>query len=281
MQEPPIPSDEAQRLRELYSYEVLDTATEAALDAIVQEAALVCGTDFGALTMVDWNRQWFKAQCGFSLKETVRGQSICGHGILSRSFFEVPDTEADERFCGNPLLHTLGVRFYGGTQLIGAEGNVLGMLCVLDAQPRQLSPLQKTRLTSLAIQAMELLETRRQRRRMQWLGEMINKLRDEIYLFDLTTQVLLFANEAAIEGGGVEVGVMSVEDVTPAVDAKTLHRHMHRLKAESSEVSYDTLLERSHGQILVEARWQRLSGTGHGLAMCTLRDLSGRRQGPV
>ncbi len=76
MQEAPFPPDEAQRLKELYSYDVLDTDTESALDAIVQSAAAICGTTFGALTMVDKNRQWFMAQSGFSLKETFRSQSI-------------------------------------------------------------------------------------------------------------------------------------------------------------------------------------------------------------
>jgi len=58
-------------------------------------------------------------------------------------------------------LHALGVRYDGGTQLIGAHGNVPGMFCVLDAQPKQLSHSQRAPLTSLAIEAMELLETRR------------------------------------------------------------------------------------------------------------------------
>lgn len=277
MQEAPLPIDEVQRLRELYSYEVLDTATETALDDIVQEAAAVCGTTFGALTMVDKNRQWFKAQCGFSLKETVRSQSICGHGILSRSFFEVPDTEADARFCENPLLQTLGVRFYGGTQLIGAQGNVLGMLCVLDPEPRQLSAAQKARLATLSIQAMELLEAHRRRRRMQWLGEMVSQVRDEIYLFDLGTQVLLYANEAATEQGGAEVGATTLEEVTPAVEPQTLEQHMRSLQAQACEVSCDTWVARVRGRIPVEARWQRLQSSGHALVMCTLRDITERQ----
>lgn len=56
MQTAPIPLDETHRLHELYSYEVLDTATEQALDDIVWSAATICGTAFSALTLVDRNR---------------------------------------------------------------------------------------------------------------------------------------------------------------------------------------------------------------------------------
>ncbi len=207
-----------------------------------------------------------------------RLQSICGHGILSRSFFEVPDTQADTRFSDNPLLQTLGVRFYGGTQLIGAQGRVLGMLCVLDPEPQLLSDTQKTQLTTLAIQVMELLEAHRQRRRMQWLGAMISQVADEIYLFDLSTQVLLYANEAATQQGAAEVGETGLDEVTPVLHPHELARHIERLKMDATEVVYDTWVLRAQGPTPVEARWQRLKGPGHTLAMCTLRDATQRQQ---
>lgn len=273
MQPAPIPLDDVQRLKELYSYDILDTSTEQALDELVQSAATLCGTAFGALTLVDRDRQWFKAQCGFSLKETVRSQSVCGHGILTRAFFEVPDTQADARFRENPLLETLGVRFYGGTQLIGAEGHVLGMLCVLDPEPQSLSAAQQTRLATLAIRAMELLEQHRQRRRLEWLGAMVSQVPDEIYLFDLDTHVLLHANEAALRHGAVDFSEIGLETITPAIAEKQLSAYLRLLEDGAPEVSYKTSVERAGARVQVEARWQRLKSAAHALVMCTLRTL--------
>lgn len=278
MQVAPIPLDDDQRLKELYSYEILDTSTEQALDELVQSAAAVCGTAFGALTLVDRNRQWFKAQCGFSLKETVRSQSVCGHGILTRAFFEVPDTQADERFRENPLLETLGVRFYGGTQLIGEQGHVLGMLCVLDPEPQSLSAAQQAHLTSLAIRAMALLEGHRQRRRLEWLGALVSQVQDEIYLFDLETQMLLHANEAAMRSDGTDLSLMALESITPAVSEKEMATYLRLLEDGAPEVSYITWVERAGARLQVEARWQRLKSSAHALVMCTLRDVTHRNR---
>ena len=274
----PIPLNEPERIRELYSYEVLDTGTEKALEDIVQSAAAICGTTFGAISLIDKDRQWFKAQCGFSLKQTLRSESICGHGILTRTFFEVPDTHADLRFKENELLESLGVRFYGGTQLIGTEGNVLGMLCVLDPEPQRLSQSQQTQLATLAMRAMELLESHRQRRRMEWLGALVSQVSDEIYLFDLGTHVLLHANESATRNRLEDIAALGLEDITPDVPAGEMASVLKRLQDGGSEVAYETWVERARGLTPVEARWQRLTASGNALVMCTLRDITDKQK---
>ena len=272
----PIPPCESQRLKELYSYEVLDTATDKALDDIAQSAATICGTTFGAISLIDLDRQWFKAQFGFSLKQTVRSDSICGHGILHRAFFEVPDTEADQRFQDNPLLKSLGVRFYGGTQLIGADGHVLGMLCVLDPQPKHLSTSQRTQLATLSIKAMELLEAHRLRRRMEWLGALVNQGLDEIDLFDFKTLMLVHANDAANNHLGADHGEVKLAGFTSELAASEFDAYLCLLEGGAEEVSFQTWIIRAAGRIPVEVRWQRLCTSGHALVMCTLRDISQR-----
>ena len=56
----PIPPCESQRLKELYSYEVFDTATDKALDDIAQSATTICGTTFGAGFggLMCWKTRW-------------------------------------------------------------------------------------------------------------------------------------------------------------------------------------------------------------------------------
>jgi signal transduction histidine kinase len=278
MQIAPIPIDESKRLRELYSYEVLDTATEKALDDIVQAAATLCGTTFGALSLIDRDRQWFKAQVGFCLKETLRSQSICSHGILSRSFFEVPDTQADLRFQNNELLESLGVRFYGGTQLIGAEGSVLGMLCVLDSKPHVLTDAEKTDLTTLATKAMDLLEAHRQRRRMEWLGALADQNPDEVYLFDLSTGLLLHANDAAKRHLESRPHEVRLDDFASELPRSKLGSYIELLVGGAQEVCFETWITRAEERVPVEVRWQRLKTSGHPLVTFTIRNMAGRRE---
>lgn len=276
MQPAPLSPHEPQRLKELYSYQVLDTATDKALDDIAQSAAAICGTTFGAISLIDLDRQWFKAQFGFSLREMVRSHSICGYGILHRAFFEVRDTEADQRFQDNELLKSLGVRFYGGTQLIGADGNVLGMLCVLDPEPRQLSESQRTQLATLSIKAMELLEAHRQQRRMEWLGALVNQMPDETCLYDFPTLLLVHANDAARAHLGPDQGTVSLEGFASELIATDFEAQIRLLKNGAREVVFETWVSRAAGRIPVEVRWQRLDASGHAVVIGTLRDIHQR-----
>lgn len=55
---------EAQRLSSLHGLGVLDSGPEEVFDTIVRMAARVCGTPIAALSLIDAERQWFKAQVG-------------------------------------------------------------------------------------------------------------------------------------------------------------------------------------------------------------------------
>jgi diguanylate cyclase (GGDEF)-like protein/PAS domain S-box-containing protein len=71
----------------------------------------------------------------------------------------VPDAQADPRFVANPLVtgHP-HIRFYAAYPLSTSQGYKLGTLCVLDSQPRTLTPLQEQALTVLATQVMTQIE---------------------------------------------------------------------------------------------------------------------------
>src|SRR5690606_23813743 len=109
----------------------------------------------GLISLVDEKRQWFKAKIGVAESETPRDISICGHAIAEEGFFEIPDLLVDVRFHDNPLVNgNLRLRYYGGFPLIGTEGHVLGMLCVLDTRPRRLNGEQKKAVITLARQVV-------------------------------------------------------------------------------------------------------------------------------
>jgi PAS domain S-box-containing protein len=278
----PVPDNETARLAELYDYELLDTASEQLFDEIASSAAAICGTEYAAITLIDRDRQWFKARHGIAVEQTARDQSICGHAILQTDFFLVPDTEKDTRFAGNPLLQDLGIRFYGGTPLHGAKGNTLGMLCVLDPQPLQLTQTQQTTLTQLGRVAMVLFEAHRRRRRTEWLGSLVDQLDEEVFVFDQSTGHFLHANACALGNiglSGLEPEGMQPHSVTPDVSASEFEAHMQLLATGANQVVFETVRQRDPaGPYPVEARWQRMQTNGRDVLVAFVRDISARQQ---
>lgn len=153
--------DEEIRLALLRGYNILDTAPEEGFDEIVKLAGEICQTPIALVSLVEKDRQWFKAVQGLDVTETPIQMSICAHAIQSGDFLEVQDTTNDPRTAANPLVTGDDqIRFYAGALLKGADGVALGTLCVLDHVPRVLTETQRTTLKILAKQVMRHLELR-------------------------------------------------------------------------------------------------------------------------
>jgi len=158
----PKPANEQDRLRALHSYGILDTPPDQHFNDLVEVASYICGTPIAVVTLVDEDRQWFKARVGLDAQETSRDASFCAHAILDDQLFEVPNALADVRFADNPLvLGELGLRFYAGVPLVTSENIALGTLCVIDREPRQLDAGQREAMHALSRQAVAMLERHR------------------------------------------------------------------------------------------------------------------------
>jgi len=159
---PPIPLNEHARLDLLRQYKILGTLAEEAFDEITAHAAAVCHTPVSLLSFVDRDRTWFKSNHGWDQREIPRDVSFCAHAICQAGLYITQDMLADERFSQNPLVtQKPHFRFYAGVPLLSPEGLALGTLCVIDKQPRQLTPEQIESLQELAKGAVLLLEVRR------------------------------------------------------------------------------------------------------------------------
>ena len=164
-----LPPDEAARLSALRALDVLDTPAEAEFDALVQAAATVCGTPISLVSLVDEDRQWFKANHGLAeATETPRDQAFCAHAILGDELFVVNDAAADDRFADNPLVTGApDIRFYAGAPVRLSDGQQVGTLCVIDRRPRQLSATQREVLISLSKAVARALEGRHAARQLR------------------------------------------------------------------------------------------------------------------
>ena len=181
--------NESERLDALHSYQVLDTDPEQAFNDLVQLSAFICGTPISLISLVDDERQWFKARVGLNTVQTAREHAFCQYAMLANDVYEVPDAAADSRFSQNPLVTgDPHIRFYAGAPLVTPEGHPLGTLCALDTVPRHLTTDQREALRVLARQAMAHLELRRmniqledERQKLEGVLRMANSTGDALF----------------------------------------------------------------------------------------------------
>ncbi len=177
MQFPPMPANEQERLKELYSYNILDTISEEDFDNITEIASQICNTKISQITLADSGRLWFKSSHGLPGSEVPRHLSFCTHAINNpEELFMVPDARQDERFANNPFVTgEPHVVFYAGVPLVSENGYALGSLCVVHDQPGQLSDSQLKSLKALSRQAMRLIELRRNKIQLEGVTNRLNE----------------------------------------------------------------------------------------------------------
>jgi PAS domain S-box-containing protein len=208
MKIPALPDNENERLAALSRYDILDTPTEPAFDALTRLAAHILNVPIALVSLVDNDRQWFKSRYGIEHKETSRDISFCGHVVSHDAPLVVEDASADERFADNPLVTDQpGIRFYAGFPLRTADGFVLGTLCAIDSRRRTPTQADLEQLELLALQTVDQLELRRQSR---LLAE--QELRLRAVLETATDAIITIDSEGQIE------------QVNPAVERLFGHR---------------------------------------------------------
>ncbi len=78
----PLPPEESERLAALYALELLDTAPEERFDRFTRLAQRLFDAPIAVISLVDTNREWYKARRGVPISEGPRDISFCGHAIL-------------------------------------------------------------------------------------------------------------------------------------------------------------------------------------------------------
>lgn len=155
---------EAERLRVLRSYDILDTDPERAFDDVTRLAARICETPVALVSLALGERLWSKARIGVDDEIGPELDAVCQHAMLQSGVYVVRDAWTDPLYTRDfPVTGPASYRFYAGAPLIDDQGLVLGMLCVVDTRPRPdgLTETQNMTLEVLATQVMALLERRR------------------------------------------------------------------------------------------------------------------------
>jgi two-component system, sensor histidine kinase len=146
-----IPDCEFDRLRALRDLGILGTPPDTGLDTLVALTTRLFDVPIATVSLVDDNKQWFKARVGLDICETPRRHAFCAHTILKDQVLVVPDATRDGRFCDNPYVKgPPHLRAYAGAPIRVGDGFRIGALCILDTKPRDFSDDQLRTLSELA-----------------------------------------------------------------------------------------------------------------------------------
>lgn len=147
----PMDPIEERRLAALAKLGILDTPPEERFDRLVRIARKVYNVKIALFSIVDEERQWFKAKDGLEPRETHRSFAFCDHAIRQEKPFIVEDASKDPRFRNNPLV-TGGpqIRFYAGIPVREPGGYKLGTVCIIDDKPRDIREVDLDVLRTLA-----------------------------------------------------------------------------------------------------------------------------------
>lgn len=178
MKSPDLPPDEPYRLQALQSLALLDSDPDPDFDDVVRLGSKLFDVPICLVSLIDDDRQWFKARVGLDVAETGRDLSFCGHAILRDDVMVVPDASRDDRFHDNPLVTGAPfIRFYAGAPIRLPNGYVIGTVCLISPEPREtFGPDQQDLLARLAGMALNAVAVRALRREVDDVGRARDRL---------------------------------------------------------------------------------------------------------
>lgn len=154
----PLPMNEPARLAALQATGILDTPSDPHFDRLVRMVSVLMDVPVALVSLVDRDRQWFKARLGFDLPATEREVSFCAYALHGHDLLVVPDAMRDPRFADNRLVTgPVGIRFYAGAPLLLPCGQVAGTLCAIDRRARDITLSERWLLAELAATTVGLI----------------------------------------------------------------------------------------------------------------------------
>jgi PAS domain S-box-containing protein len=257
-------SQEQARLAALRQYQILDTEPEEAYDNLARLAAFICGTPIALVNFIDEHRQWFKAKLGINVTEMPRGVGFSYLCQETQGVVVVPDALADDRLASNTVVTSYPyVRFYAGVPLFTSQGEILGTLCVLDHEPKQLSQQQIDALVALSRLVINQLELRRSVRDVAQITEkliqqeqtarleseavsdrisnILESITDAFFALDQEWRFTYINRQAArlLQRNQTELLGQSIWEVFPESRETSFYREYHRAIAQQISVEFE------------------------------------------
>jgi hypothetical protein len=147
-----VSTGEHMRVAALRELGLLDTPPEERFDRVVRLARRIFDVPTVAVNLIDEDRLYTKSAIGFKAgTSTPRDISFCPRTIDTRAPLVIPDARKDPDWADHPMVTgALGIRFYACAPLAAPGGEVVGALCLVDDEPRELSHTDHALLGDLA-----------------------------------------------------------------------------------------------------------------------------------
>jgi hypothetical protein len=130
------------RLRVLARTNLLDSPPEEAFDRLARLTAQLLDVPVVLMSLVDRQRQFFKAQVGLpkpldTARQTPITHSFCQWVVTADEPMVVEDARRDLLLSANPATVEMGVVAYAGVPLRAEPGETIGSFCAVDMKPRR------------------------------------------------------------------------------------------------------------------------------------------------
>jgi GAF domain-containing protein len=141
------PSNEQKRLTAVRRTGLMGSSAVKRFDIHTKLFRSIAQVPVAYLGLIDETRQYFLSEnftgCMMDVSEVAREQTICQHALLSSEPFIVSDMRQHPTFAAHPLIagDPYWV-FWAGFPLITTEGYILGTICAVDFEPRNLTEEQ-------------------------------------------------------------------------------------------------------------------------------------------
>src|SRR3954462_5562065 len=154
-----------ERLAALRATALLDSEPEEGFDRLTRLATRVLGVPVALVSLVDEDRQFFKACIGLkepwnSRRGTPLTHSFCQHAVASAEPLTIEDARDHPLVRDNLAIRDLDVIAYAGFPLKTSEGAVLGTFCAIDSKPRTWTEDDVAFVKEVAAMAMTEIELR-------------------------------------------------------------------------------------------------------------------------
>ena len=195
---------EKTQLSALHRLRILDSIPEESFDEIVNFSSQICQTPIAAISLIDGSKKWLSAKVGEHANLNLKDLGFCSHARFAKDILIIPDSSRDERFSANALNQgERSFKFYAGAPILSPDGHVIGTLCVLDHEARDLTAEQSAALMSLAKQIQRSIDLKTQlgslkaiNARLEFKKTALDSIDEGVLLFNSEGQVVEF-NAAA------------------------------------------------------------------------------------
>lgn len=177
----PVPQNEMQRLLSLSELDLDYSELSEDFKDLAMLAAKVAGTDISLINLIDSYTTWTISGQGLDIQQTPREESLCQYTIMGQPQFEVSNLILDERFKDKDFTKApLALRYYLGVPLTDQKGYQIGSLCVVDNQPKNLSPEKIEMMKIIANQVINRIQTYRAIRDLQGQVKNANEIKSKV-----------------------------------------------------------------------------------------------------